>query len=251
MRSRRVLVLSVIGVLACPGLIHAQAGPVALSASQVAAACAPSLAATPSPQRALRILGAQNSEPRNLYGPRDLVVVSGGVQAGVQLGQEYFVRRTFVFGEYSAGRPKTTHTAGWLRIVAVNDTTAIALVDTVCDGVLAGDYLEPFVVPEASAASLRPGTPANLDFSSLGRVMFGDEERRIGAAGDFMLIDRFSGRSAPGTHIALYRDLQIPGLPLAAIGDGVIVSITNGTPLMRIISARDAIRSGDYAVPNK
>ena len=56
---------------------------------------------------------------------------------------------------------------------------------------------------------------------------------------------------APGTRVALYRDLQTPGVPLVAIGEGVITSMQNDSPVMRIISARDAVRGGDYVVVHK
>jgi hypothetical protein len=83
--------------------------------------------------------------------------------------------------------------------------------------VIAGDYLEPYVVP-ALLSVANEGAPTTLDFSSLGRVLFGDEERRIGAPGDFVMLARGDAPLAPGTLVALYRDLQTPGVPLVAIG---------------------------------
>ena len=40
------------------------------------------------------------------------------------------------------------HDAGWIRIVAVNDTTAIATVNHACDGSMVGDYLETFAAAD-------------------------------------------------------------------------------------------------------
>jgi hypothetical protein len=251
MRSRRVLILSAIVVAAYARGVHAQSAPPALSASQIAAACAPTFALTAAPDEGLRIVGSQDTAPRSLLGSGDLIVVNGGTQAGVQIGQEYFSRRPFKFGRPPSSHPQTVHTTGRLRIVSVNETTAIAQLETTCDAVLAGDYLEPFVAPVVPAESAVPATFATLDFSSLGRVMFGDEERRIGGAGDFMLIEYGTTGVAPGTRVALYRDLRRPGLPLTAVGEGVIVSVSNGMPLMRITAARDAVVSGDYVVPHK
>jgi hypothetical protein len=263
MEARRVQFLSIVVLLASAPLAHAQS-PV-LSQDQTAIACAPalspSLVATRQERKArteepaenpLRILGGQDTLPHMIFGPRDLVVVSGGVNAGVKIGQEYFIRRPFRFGMYSTERPRTVLTAGWLRIVALNDATAIAIVDSACDTIGAGDYLEPFEAPPAPAAAVAGSdTPANLDFSSLGRVLFGREERRIGGAGDFMIIERRDGQMAPGTRVAVYRDLRVPGVPLTAVGEGVVVSAANGAPVMEITAAKDAIESGDYVVPHK
>jgi hypothetical protein len=263
MEARRVPFLSIVVLLAFAPLARAQS-PV-LTEAQTAIACAPSLlpslvttrqerkakkqepAASP-----LRILGGQDTLAHMIFGPRDLVVVSGGLDAGVKLGQEYFVRRPFRFGMYATDRPRTVLTAGWLRIVALNDATAVAIIDSACDAIGAGDYLEPFDTPSAPAsAASGSSTPANLDFRSLGRVMFGNEERRIGGRGDFMIVEGRDAQMAPGTRVAVYRDLRLPGVPLAAVGEGVVVSAANGAPVMEITAAKDAIESGDYVVPHK
>ena len=81
----------------------------------------------------------------------------------------------------------------------------------------------------------------------LGRVVAGNEDRSTGAAGDFMLIDRGSAQGVvPGARFAVYRDVNRPGLPLAAIGEVVVISTGPETALTRITSARGAVLSGDY-----
>jgi hypothetical protein len=251
MRSRCVITLSAIVVLVHTGVGYAQTVPGPLSASSTAAACAPAIVMVEDTLVPLRIVGAQDPVPRTLFGPSDLIVVTGGTQAGVQLGQDYYIRRTYRFGQHSSEMLRTVHTTGWLRIIAVNETTAIGQIQSACDAVLAGDYLQPYTPPTAPVEAQTAVNPSTLDFSSLGRVIFGDEERRLGSAGDFMLIRRGNADVAPGTRVAVYRDLLTPGVPLAAVGEGVIVSIENGIPLMRITAARDAVMSGDYIVPRR
>jgi hypothetical protein len=252
MRSWLVLVVCAIVVWEGTRLVQAQTATAAMSGAEIAAACAPSEGVAPAPAEGLRILGAQDTWPRTLYGLTDLVVLDGGSQSGVQLNQEYFIRRPFAFGwrGRQGTRSQSIHTAGWLKVVAVNETTSIGQIQSVCDGIVAGDFLEPFAAP-ATFADGEPGTPATLDFSALGQVKFGDEERRLGATGDFMLIDSNMTPLTPGVRVAIYRDLDVARLPLAAVGEGVIVAVTNGTPVMRITSARDAIQTGDYVVRHK
>jgi hypothetical protein len=224
----------------------------ALSASEIALACAPTLTIMPerAPAHPLRVVGPQDTVPRVLFGTRDLVAISGGTNAGMQLDQRFAIRRAYTFGHPVKRQLQTIHTTGMLRIVAVNEITSIAEIERVCDGVLAGDYLEPFV-PPAALPGAGESAAATLDFSSLGRVLFGDDERRLAGAGDFMMLARGNAPLAPGTRVALYRDLQTPGVPLVAIGEGVIVSMQNDSPVMRVISARDAVRGGDYVVVHK
>ena len=78
---------------------------------------------TTPPAEALRIIGSQDAMPRSLFGDRDLLVISGGTSAGVQLGQQFFIRRTMTFGGNKISRGAKT--LGWLRVVAVNESTAI------------------------------------------------------------------------------------------------------------------------------
>ena len=253
MRGRGVLVLSAIVVFGHRASLYAQAPPAALSAAEIAAACAPSLTVVPERPavHSLRIAGAQDTVPRTLFGNLDLVVISGGTRDGVQLAQQYTIRREHVFGRRSKGQLQAIHTTGWLRVVAANDTTAIAQIENICDGVIAGDYLEPFAAPPAApAGAASDSTPATLDFSALARVIFGDEERHIAGPGDFMMLERGRAPLATGTRVAVYRDLRTPGIPLVAIGEGVIVSIGD-TQLLRITAGRDAIAGGDYVVPHK
>jgi len=250
MRSRCVFVLSAI-VVPCILGHAASASAQSPVASEIELACAPTLTIMPErpPVHALRVVGSQDTVQRVLFGTRDLVAVSGGTSGGMQLDQRYAIRRAYTFGHPVKGQLQTIHTTGMLRIVAVNETTAIAQIEQACDGVIAGDYLEPYVVP--AQLLLNESAPATLDFSSLGRVLFGDEERRVAAPGDFVMLARGDAPLAPGTRVALYRDLQTPGVPLVAIGEGVIVSMQNDSPVMRIISARDAVRGGDYVVVHK
>lgn len=244
-------VIAVVAVLVAASRAGAQLDDVALSPAQLRLACAPPLTlAAPAPN-GLRILGGQDTVGRGLFGPRDLVVVSAGTQANVQLGQRYFARRPVAFIRVAAGRSPAAHTTGWIRVVAVNETTAIALVDYACDAITTGDYLEPYVAPPP-VPDAAENTPGELDFTSIGRVVFGKEERRIGGAGDFVLIDRGSAQGVgPGARFAIYRDLGAGGVPIVSVGEGIVLAATASSALMRITTSRDAIERGDYVVRRK
>ena len=76
----------------------------------------------------------------------------------------------------SAAR-RASSTGGWIRIVAVNESTAIAAFEHICGAVGQGDYLEPFVAPVVPAGADRDETPGEPDFTSLGQVVVGNEDR--------------------------------------------------------------------------
>jgi hypothetical protein len=222
----------------------------AQNALRMAAACAPRAVTAPPPVDALRLIGAQDSVGRQLFGGGDLVVIGGGRARGVELGQQFFVRRPTA-GHYRVG-PRAVTTAGWLRIVAVDEMTAIALVDFACDGLLAGDYLEAYVAPTLPLDADRTDTQGELDFSAPGRLLFGDNERTAGATGDFMVTDVGETRgAAPGMRFAIYRNVNVPGLPLAVVGEAIVVFADPETSVVRLTRTHDAIYSGDLLIPRR
>ncbi len=109
-----------------------------LSPLEMAVACAPPPSLDGAPHDALRVIGSQDSTPRTVFGGRDLIVIGGGEKAGVRLGQQFFARRANRFGMmYGAEGGRGVHTVGWLHVVALNESTAIAPVDPLCDPIMA------------------------------------------------------------------------------------------------------------------
>src|SRR2546427_5490066 len=117
---------------------HALSPADSLTPLRTPLACAPPPATSSrTPVGKLRVIGAQDSSPRSLFSQSDLLVISGGTEKGMQLGQQFFLRRRSSFGTAAGDRaPRLIRTAGWLRIVAANDVTAIATVEYGCDGIL-------------------------------------------------------------------------------------------------------------------
>lgn len=249
----RLVVASLLGLaVLTAGTASAQTDPAPLTALEIGVACAPPPTFAGPPDHAPRVIGAQTATTRGLFGPHDLLVLDGGTAAGLQLDQRFFVRRQNRFalaaGQYGQG----ARTSAWIRVVAVNASTAIAAVEHICGAIFKDDYLEPFVAPEVPAGADRDETPGEPDFTSLARVVAGNENRQTAGAGDFMLIDRGSDQGvALGARFAVYRDVGVAGMPLAAIGEAIVVSTGRAVALTRITRAIDAVRSGDYVALRK
>jgi hypothetical protein len=227
------------------------------TSTEILATCAPPPIAT-SAAHALRVIGAQDTVPRTIFGVRDLLIVNGGTGAGVQLGAEFFVRRASTTRDYD-GRPQsdTIVTDGTIKIVAVNDTTSIAQVNRVCGAIFSNDFLEPFVAPTVPAVTDAPVEP---DFSSLSHVLGGWDGHRLAGTNMFAILDIGSENGVqPGARFAIYRDLTTldpllaapAGTPLTAIGEVVVVSTNGNRSVAWVVRARDAVQSGDYAAPAK
>lgn len=250
MRSSRLALAAVLFLTCTARAAFAQAGDT-LSPLQMEVACAPPTSGDDNaPTAALRIIGSQDAVPRGLFGNRDLLVIGGGTSAGVELGQQFFVRRTIRFGASQRGRG--ARTLGWVRVIAVNASTAIASVDHVCDGMATSDYLEPFVAPVLPSDAGRDETPGEPDFTTLGHIVVGNDDRTTLGAGDLVLIDwgQDQGLTA-GARFAIYRDVGVSGLPLASVGEGVVIATGTARALTRITRSRDAVTSGDYVALRK
>jgi hypothetical protein len=245
-----VMTAAVVMTAAAPAA--AQSDVPVLSPVQIAVACAPPPTVGGEPDHARHIAGAQDTVARTVFGSRDLVVLDGGAKDGLQLGQWFFVRRANRFGMNGAGHGRGAKTLGWLHVVAVNDATAIGQVDHTCGAVIAGDYLEPFIVPAVPAGFDTTETTGDPDFENLGRIVNGSEDRSTFGDGDFALIDRGSEQGvAPGQRLAIYRDVRVAGLPLASVGEAVVVSTGGSVAVARITRVRDAVVEGDYIAMRK
>ena len=223
-----------------------------LSALQIGVACAPPPALVMEPHDAIHVLGGQDSEGRQALGDQDRVILSAGVARGLAVGQEYFLRRVNIDPSVPGMRYGPTTTSGWVTIAAVNDNNAIATVERPCGPILSGDFIEPFVRPNPPADIDRAQPGGQLDFGTLGRVMFGNEQHHNSAAGDYVLIDQGTDHGlTPGMHIALYRDPDVAGMPLVEIGEAGVVSVAATISLVRVNVSKAEIKTGDYVVPKR
>jgi hypothetical protein len=250
MRFRFLLTAALVAAAAGPG---AAQGEPPLSPLEVAVACAPPPTLETPSGKLLRVIGAQDVVARTEFGSGDLLTIDGGTASGVQIGQRYFVRRANRFGTYGTAPPRQgARTGGWVRIVAANESTSIASFDHVCGPVGSNDYLEPFVAPVVPPGADRDETPGEPDFNAMGQILIGNEDRNTMAVGDFALVDRGTEHGmAPGARLALYRSVGVSGMPLTAVGEAIVISVSPKIALARITQARDAIRAGDFVAPRK
>ena len=217
-----------------------------------AARCATRASNTPLPLDVLRVIGSQDPSPKALYGSRDLLIVDAGTGRGIGVDQRYAIRRVITTGQTAPLAPRAVDTAGWLRIVAANETTSIGLVEFACQGIQRGDYLELDAELVLPANLDRADISGELDFTAPAHVMFGEMERLTGGVGDFMVIDAGAEQGVqPGARFAIYRNVNLTGVPLVPVGEAMVVRADPETAVVRLTMSRDAIQRGDLMVPRK
>jgi outer membrane protein OmpA-like peptidoglycan-associated protein len=213
------------------------------AAIRAAAACAPVGTAAPSKAPRVRALEAR---AKTLFNTGDRVAIDAGAGDGIQPGQRFYIRRAMEF----PGAPRAQHTAGWLRILEVKDSSATAVIDFTCDAVEVGDQLEPYsdvVLPPGVDRTDATGTP---DFSRPGKVLYGTEGRQTGGGRDFMLADIGQDKGVtPGARYAVYRSGNVSTDWPVGFAEAVVVSVYADKSVLRVTSAREEVATGDTVVP--
>jgi hypothetical protein len=249
-----VLTCGLLALVASP--LGAQRGPaptmLKLDPQVLALACAPTLTTT-APAATLQVTGGQDTFKRTTHFPGDLVTINGGMANGVQVGQEYYIRRVQKSGrgDISEKSPAVVRTVGWLRVWALDrPDLSLATITHACETIDIGDYLEPFSLPTMPAVSTETLKPERDNY---GRVMMGDDRRQTFAKGDFFILDRGSAQGVtPGARFVIFRDkLQYQNF-LYDLGEAVAVNVGQNSATLQVTVSRDALFVGDYvAIRNR
>ena len=243
-----VKALTLVGAAALATLAGAQSvgvpNPDVAVARSVDIQCAPR-AAWAMPDAPSSIVGSQAGDLKRMFGSGDAVVVSAGAGAQFTVGEEYYVRRQLrprVESVVPHGdMPAVLHTAGWVRITAVEGTMAVAVVSYACDGLLRGDYLEPYAVSVAPVGTSR----GEIDYSDAALILFTEEGGYTAGIHRFAVIDRGRNNITLGQRFTLFREILGRQGPVSNLGEAFVVDVAERTATVRIFGTRDAVYAGD------
>jgi hypothetical protein len=254
MRFTRTAALTAIAAFLVPAAAAAQTGPAwtatKIPAEVLALTCAPSNAYE-IPPVPLRISGGQSLEARLTSAPGDLVTVNAGSANGMQVGQEFFVRRVLKDRDQTVSKttPGTVQTAGWIRIYAIDDEMSLATIVYACDAMMVGDYLEPFALPVGVPKGEKKGKPEKGNYA---RVMPGKERKLTYGAGEFIVIDRGKDHDiVPGSQFVIYHDKKKDGNFLYEVGEAVAVDVRENSATLSVTSSRSIVSVNDYVSMRK
>jgi len=183
----------------------------------------------------------------------DIIYLDGGRAGGLTPGEVYSV----VSPQQEVFHPKTRtlfgryyHYTGRVRVLSVQEYTAIAEIIQACDPVLVGAALQPFEpepVPLGRPTAMRPinyPTPAE-QLQDTPVILFSQDELVSLFEDHVVFIDRGSEDDVtPGDIYTIYR-MNRPGLPPMPIGEIAILSVQKRSATARIIEAKTAVYIGD------
>lgn len=211
--------------------------------------------------------GQAGSRIQGLYGSADtvkydldtgdVVYLDGGRAAGLSPGDEFSV---------VAAQQKVTHPVsgrvvgrlyrylGRVRVLSVQDTTAIAEIVQSCAPVIVGSSLKPFEpepVPLGRDTQLRPiNLPVSADKLVGAPVILLAKDDLVSLGQDQVVyIDRGADADVvPGDIYTIYRANR-PGLPPVVLGELAVLSVHETSSVARIIKSRYTIYVGDRLDP--
>lgn len=232
-----------------PPFIPPTPSVISVPAEVLASVCGPGHVGSAAP--VARVAAHRDERGRRLFGHGDQVILDAGLDAGLAVGTNVVVRRTFHAGQrdrFGRAVPVGEHGAGLLQIVEALAHSAVAAVVYACDEFSAGDYVERFA-PQPMWHAKPYGTP---DFSTSGRVLFGDEGQALGGPQQLMVIDIGGDHGLEaGQWITVFRRIgDLPG-PVSQVGRAVVVAVKPTSSTIRIESARDAVVAGDLVAQHR
>lgn len=186
----------------------------------------------------------------------DIVYVDGGKARGLSAGSLF----TVVAPDHEVLHPRTGDVVGRyyrylgrLRILSVQETTAIAEIVQSCDAIVDGALLQPFEpepVPLGRSTALRPvNYPAAAEKLATAPAIVYAKDDIIGLGADHVVhIDVGEQNATPGDLYTIYRDNK-NGLPPIVIGELAVLSVHKRFSVAKITESRYPVRLGDRLDP--
>jgi LysM domain len=188
----------------------------------------------------------------------DIVYLNGGSRQGLFPGEVYMVIAPAekvvhpVTGQV-VGRHYQYH--GRVRVLSVQQDTAIGEIIYTCAPVLVGDGLRVFEeepVPLGRRGMMRAvNDPVSAESLAQAPVILESVDSQVSLGQDHMVfIDRGADSVAPGDLFTIYRE-NSPGMPPVVIGELAVLTVSDRAALARIVESRYTVYVGDRLSPKE
>jgi hypothetical protein len=198
----------------------------------------------PAPE--MRILGAERGWERTMITDGEVVYVNKGKNDGLETGQLFLI---FEIAQNIDGYGPLGIKRGRARIVDLEDTRASARIEKACGPVEKGHFLVPFEEKESRLGkdlgyNVPPHRVEGLD----GHVIYLETNFNQIGTGYWAILDLGENAGVQmGQQLIIYREEEKEA-PLYIFGNVVIVDVQKRTCTVKALSARDAIRMGDFVM---
>ena len=186
----------------------------------------------------------------------DVIYIDGGRDSGQMPGSIYTILRP----EGRVTHPVNSGTVGYfyrylgrVRILSVQDESAIVEIIHACSGIGIGDVLKPFE-PEPVPLARRSGLMGVNDpvaaekLADAPYIVKSNEDLFSLGQGHVVFIDRGAEDVAPGDLFTIYRETP-KGLPPLLVGELAVLSVTENASMAKILDSRYTVHVGDRLEP--
>lgn len=187
----------------------------------------------------------------------DIIYLDGGRARGMAPGAQYTVvdpQRQVVHPVTNQVYGRFYHYAGRVRVLSVQEDTAIAEIVYSCDPIMVGSLLEPFEpepVPLGRVSALRPlNFPESEEQLRGSPIILFSQDNLVSLGEDHVVyIDRGANQDVtPGDVYTIYRQNRA-GLPPIVMGELAVLTVHDNSSVAKIIESRNAIFVGDRLSP--
>ncbi len=200
----------------------------------------------------LFVVGSEEGGEKLSFGDRDILYLNKGSNHGVKAGDLYTLQHVSYAVKHPFSNRKIgtkIETTGWVKVVLVQEHTAVAVVEQACQDIHPGDYLKPFEKVNVPMVVRRaPEEPYSTENGKTMRhVVELQDDAAIVGAGQFVTIDAGTDDGvAPGNVFSVYR-IMYPSVPTArnVVGEATVVSVRERTATAKITYSRKEIMLGD------
>lgn len=200
----------------------------------------------------LLLIGSEQGSDKVAYSEREVVYLNKGSNSGLKAGEIYSLHHpAYPLRHPASGKKLGTkiETTGWLQVILVQESSAIAVVEEACQDIHPGDYLRPFEKVNVPLVVRRPVsnrlTPPSGKLNQYvvdlpGNAMMAGE-------GHYVMIDAGSESGvAPGNVFSIYR-VVYPSVPTPrrVVGELTVLVVRDKTAVAKVTYSADAIMVGD------
>lgn len=186
----------------------------------------------------------------------DIVYVDGGKERGLLPGTQFqaiIPDQPVVHPHLNQVVGRYYRYVGRVRILSVQENTAIGEIVQSCDPLIVGAVLKPFEpepVPLGRSTPMRPvNFPAAAEkISHAPSIVFARDDVLALGADHVVHIDIGEQDTTPGDMFTIYRENR-PGLPPVVMGELAVLSVHKRFSVAKIIESRYPIRLGDRLDP--
>jgi hypothetical protein len=185
--------------------------------------------------------------------PGDIIYVSGGRAAGLSAGSTFSIVAPRDLMRHPISRDllgRRFDYKGRLRILSVQEGSAIAEIVQSCDGVNVGMFLKPFEpepIPLARRTPMRPvnDPPSAESLVSAPIIVSGSLDQVTIAEDHVVFIDRGESDDVyPGDIFTIYR-MNRDSMPPVVLGELAVLSVQPKTAVAKVLRTRYPVYIGD------